>query len=217
MSNAPIVLTFAGVGGSGKSLVSKELKKFYGDSIACAPSFTREGYATARSIGLTVPNEAAALALSAEDAGSFQTFLLENFLAKARNFIKVSRCDPKVKAIVFERSPFDHLAYIRTQVLVGNYHTPTLNKKIESFQKQVAPHVVYFQPPEQAPWYTAASLTDGFRKVDPKKNYELDVELVSQLALFKPAASTYFTTYDLNQRVNAVVKIIEEAHRARAA
>lgn len=211
MSKAsPIVLTFAGVGGSGKSMVSKELKRFYGERIACAPSFTREGYATARSVGLHVPNEAAALALSAEDAGTFQTYLLENFLAKARNFIKVSKCDPKVKAIVFERSPFDHLAYIRTQVLSGNYHTPTLNKKIESFQKQVVPHLVYFQPPERAPWYSQAALADGFRKVDPHKNYELDVELVSQLALFKPASSTYFSTYDLNERVNAVVKIIEE-------
>lgn len=208
---SPIVLTFAGVGGSGKSLVSKELKKFYGDKIACAPSFTREGYATARTVGLSVPNEAAALALSAEDAGTFQTYLLENFLAKARSFIKVSKCDPNVKAIVFERSPFDHLAYIRTQVLVGNYHTPTLNKKIESFQKQVDPHLVYFQPPEHAPWYRQAAIADGFRKIDPRKNYELDVELVSQLALFKPARATYFFSYDLNARVNQVVKIIEGA------
>lgn len=202
----PIVITMTGAGGSGKSIVSRELKTFFGDRVVVAPSFTRKGYETAHTVGLRVPNEAAALAMSAEELGLFQNYLFENYIKEAREFIRLAKLDSNVEAVILERSPFDYIAYIRTQVLPGFYHFPTLLKTARAFNASFNPWVVYF--PHNSPWYQKGLTQDGMRKVDPVKDNAFDVDLVALLCTEKMKQAIYLDTWDFNERVNRLVRLI---------
>lgn len=210
MKAKPFVVSFTGVGGSGKTKVSEELKAYYRDTVRFAPSFTREGYRRAATeFGMHVPNEAAAAALPPHKKGEFQVFLFQNFLHCAKKFIAESATYSNCRAVVLERSPFCHLSYIRTQVTADCYHFPSLIKSARSFLESEKPHLVYYPLPHSAPWYSFKGAEDGFRKVDPEKERALDTELIALLCSEKLGDRiTYLNSWDLNDRVDTLIRLI---------
>lgn len=204
----PQVIAFTGAGGSGKSVVAEALKAFYQDRIAIAPSFTRMAYADAAKVGLRARTEESARSMTDEDFGRFQVFVFESYLKRASEFIRHMSLEKGVETILLERSPFCYLAYITTLVMPGYYHTPSLLRQARSFMTKYDPHVVYF--PHNSPWYKEGKTHDGMRQPDPKKDHDWDISLLSTLCAEKLKKVTYLDTWDLNQRVSAIVSILAQ-------
>ena len=203
VKSTPIAVMMGGAGSSGKTVLAKALCQSAPEgSIAHAPSFTRNGYEEALSIGMRVPNEKAALELSPEDAGKFQSFLFHYYIRRVNTYLQVAAITPGVRVCIFERMPFDHLAYIRSQCMVGNYDWSGMNKQAARLIEKVKPILVYL--PDGAPWVKAGMGNDGFRKLDPAKERAFDCDLLAQLCSLKYKDTVYAQTYDLTERVALV-------------
>lgn len=197
------VQAFAGAGGSGKDYLAKALVA-RNPRIRVAPSFTRAAYAEydrSKEGGTGVKSEAAGLKMPPAEFGAFQTWIYQYYLRAAGDWVRECRKDPEVDVAILARSPLDYLAYIEATVQPECYNSRILRNKAKEFCLVHNLRLVYF--PHNAPWY-GKDTQDGFRKVDPKKDGEFDMNLCSLMAEFKVPGTVYLDSFVLEDRITAV-------------
>lgn len=187
-------IMFSGTGGTGKSTIytqiCSELKQ------AAWPSFTREAYALKG-----VKSEIESLTLSKEAQEDLQLFIINFFVDKVRSLVESN--NSRVP-LIFERSIFDHLAY-------STQSSPSLGEKlkplVESFLQDINPVVIYF--PYPCPWSNSSSVEDGFRKVDPVKDTNID-SMIKHFKNVYPVKTITLNDFDRQNRLAKVRQIVSD-------
>lgn len=198
------VLAFCGVATTGKTTLADALKDKYGDAIAVAPSFSRKAYKL-----MGIADEAEMHKLSKDRLADVQVALFEHYCTMARHFVMEAQREPSVRAVILQRTPFDHLAYIKVHVGIEHTNAAQLRRQALAFLKSVKLSVVAF--PYPAPWSLTKSSEDGFRQVDHLTYEMLNIE---QAALLKEYASSisaleHLTKFDLPGRVSIVASLLK--------
>lgn len=202
------VLSLCGVASTGKTTVAAALKEKYGDAIACMPSVARELF---KQRGFKT--EADMLSLSIDRLADFQVELFSTFCTKAKEFYALSCKTPKVRAVLWERSPFDYLAYILTHVGVEHVNAAQLRRDTLALLKSTSPQVFVF--PYPCPWHLDGSKAaeDGVRAVNAKAYTSLNMNTAMVLSRYRDSVQPvhHLTTFDLDARVATIEAYVPKA------
>jgi hypothetical protein len=161
MKKEPMIM-FVGAGAVGKTSVLNEYMEMTWEPIVPIKSIIRDfyrsrGYSSQESVGK----------LSNTEQMHFQHDLMSAYI---RNLLNVDRTYPQ--SILFDRSPFCHLAYVlhaENQVL--DPQTPeTKYSIVESALSHTNRPIFLFLFDYPQPWMTDKTGEDGFRRYTPQKN-----------------------------------------------
>lgn len=193
------LVTFCGVGGTGKTVTMDALRKKRPD-VVTLPSIVR-GYYASRGVENEIEYHRT---MKAADRFGFQIGLLEHYMASTREGVMTAN-----GPVVMDRSVFDHIAY-------SLYADPDLSayqlRHALSFGDAfllMAPRVVYFPYPTE--WTLQGSATeDGFRATGIGKNYMLNATMLHLLQKFLGSNFIAMPEVDIDTRAEMVAALIGE-------
>jgi predicted ATPase len=190
------LVALTGSGGTGKTTTCKAFEKLYPDLSTFMPSITREFYAKKG-----IANEAEFKKLSPSSALDFQFELIIAFLNETVDNLKVC----KTRILICDRSIFDHIAYIYVSMLRSGekvYRLAEIKKLVLSYE-ELNPLIFYV--PYPTPY--KVSTEDGFRDVDPIKDYAIDA-IICKCTLRSDIRTIVISGYTVEQRVSFIADTI---------
>jgi predicted ATPase len=170
------IFMLSGAGGTGKTTLLKNVCGSFPKSKVVG-SLTRQAYAEYVLKNPEFSNEGSALSQSFEARQKFQDFVFEHYLDNVYSLIESSKSEG-VTHLMFERSPWDHLAYAKTTLVLARPSSTGVEQAL-SLMDRFEAKVIYF--PYPAPWHGDNSTKDGFRHVDKTKDSAWDDEILKLL------------------------------------
>jgi predicted ATPase len=196
-------IALVGSGGTGKSSL---LELFKADGYKVFPSITREFYER-----MGIKDESAYMALPKDEQAGFQRRMRVFYQMRYNAFVN----ENEHENIITDRSILDHLAY-GIYGIHGQFSITTLGTVIDTciaFSNTAYTNLIFLPYPQ--PWMLKVSIEDGFRNVDPAKNYcihslmlatlyyhkKVQQDLLPELSILKRSTATPEETYQMIREV----------------
>jgi hypothetical protein len=188
------VIMLTGTGGTGKTTCASFIKDTHSNCFV-APSYTREAYA---SFGVKSEIDTASMDLLTKlklQQHVYDVYLSNVYLALYKN--------SKADLVLFERSPFDHVAYAEQTIKnckpeftklfeegMTSFNVVEMLEQANDLIADTSAKLFYF--PYPAPWTNESSVDDGFRLVDSEKDSSVDHYIQSSLKASKVPFKTVY-------------------------